>query len=112
MESVLAIAGWGGGVLVGIAYALVSLGRIHAQSPTFQLLNVVGGALLTWTALDHGALSNAVIDLVWVGFGLYTLVILRRGRGKRSGEQGQGETVDQSGRPSESEIPTVEMPAV
>lgn len=76
MNIVLEIAGWGGGAMVGLAYALVSTGRIHAQSRIFQLLNVTGGALLTWTALHHGALSNAMIDLVWVVFGLYTLIVI------------------------------------
>lgn len=77
MELMQEIAGWCGGVMVGLAYALVSTGRIHAQTRTFQLLNVAGGALLTWTALHHGALSNAVIDLVWVVFGIYALVVIR-----------------------------------
>lgn len=87
MNVVLEIAGWGGGAMVGLAYALVSMGRIHAQSRIFQLLNVTGGALLTWTALHHGALSNAMIDLVWVVFGLYTLIVIGPRARKRTGKK-------------------------
>lgn len=71
-------AGWLGGVTVAIAYVLVSAQRLPATGRTFQVLNVVGGALLTVTAIHRGALPNMIINLVWIGFGLYALATFRR----------------------------------
>lgn len=96
MDVMLEIAGWCGGAMVGLAYVLVSMGRLQAQSRVFQLLNVIGGVLLTWTALDHGAFSNAVIDLVWVGFGAYTLIAVRARRRQRSHPGSQSQAADQA----------------
>lgn len=113
MELMLEIAGWCGGAMVGLAFALVSTGRIQAQTRIFQLLNVAGGVLLTGTALQHGAVSNAVIDLVWVIFGVYALVVARARRRQRGHARSESLPADQPGRSTTAAAsPTGEMTAV
>ena len=71
-------AGWLGGIIVAIVYALVVTERIRATGRAFQILNIVGGALLAVTALYRFALPNLIINVVWIGFGAYALLAARR----------------------------------
>lgn len=73
-------AGWLGGIAVATAYVLVATGRITADARTFQVLNIVGGMLLTATTIYRQALPNTVINIVWIVFGVYALVASRRRR--------------------------------
>ena len=43
--------------------------RLSATGRAFQILNIVGGALLAVTALYRFALPNPIINVVWIGFG-------------------------------------------
>lgn len=71
-------AGWLGGIIVAVGYALVVTERIRATGRIFQILNIVGGALLAVTALYRFALPNLIINVVWIGFGAYALIAARR----------------------------------
>lgn len=73
-------AGWLGGIAVAVAYVLVATRRLSPDARTFQLLNIVGGVLLTITTVYRQALPNTVINLVWIVFGVYALVTARRRR--------------------------------
>lgn len=78
MSAVLTAAGWVGGFLTMAAYGLVTLRYLNPTTLWFPILNVVGGLLLVGSALDAGALPNAVISIVWAAVGLYALATRRR----------------------------------
>ena len=80
--STLDLLGWFGGGLGAVAYVLVSTGRLAPSAVTFQGLNMVGAALLGMAAVKHGAVSNAVMNVAWIGFGAHALLsgVVRRRR--------------------------------
>jgi hypothetical protein len=71
------IAGWIGMALLIGAYALVTTGRILGPSLRFQLMNLVGGALLMVNSAWYGAWPSAALNLVWVVIGTTGLVRAR-----------------------------------
>jgi hypothetical protein len=71
-------AGWLGAVLVLAGYALASIGRLDARSPTFQWLNLVGAAGFVINTAWHGAWPSMALNVVWCAIAAATL--LRRGR--------------------------------
>jgi hypothetical protein len=81
-ELVVDVAGWVGMALLIGAYALVTAGRLHGPSLTFQLMNLVGGALLMVNSGWYGAWPSAALNLVWVVIG--TVGLVRAGLRRRS----------------------------
>ena len=71
------VAGWIGMALLIGAYSLVTAGRILGTSLTFQLMNLVGGALLMVNSAWYGAWPSAALNLVWVVIGTAGLVRAR-----------------------------------
>ena len=71
------IAGWIGMALLIGAYALVTTGSILGPSLRFQLMNLVGGALLMVNSAWYGAWPSAALNLVWVVIGTTGLVRAR-----------------------------------
>ena len=83
MDTVIVnVAGWVGMALLLGAYALVTAGRLPGTGLTFQLMNLVGGALLMVNSAWYGAWPSAVLNLVWVVIGTFGLArwgLRRRG---------------------------------
>ena len=77
MTVLVDIAGWIGMALLIGAYALVTTGRILGPSLRFQLMNLVGGALLMVNSAWYGAWPSAALNLVWVVIGTAGLVRAR-----------------------------------
>lgn len=75
------VAGWVGMALLLGAYALVTAGRLPGTGPAFQVMNLVGGALLMVNSAWYGAWPSAVLNLVWVVIGSIGLVRLALRRG-------------------------------
>ena len=71
------VAGWIGMALLLGAYALVTAGRLPGTGLRFQLMNLLGGALLMVNSAWYGAWPSAVLNLVWVVIGTVGLVRLR-----------------------------------
>ena len=76
------VAGWLGMAMLIGAYALVTTARISGPSLTFQLMNLLGGALLMINSAWYGAWPSAALNLVWVVIGSVGLV--RAGLRRRS----------------------------
>ncbi|HEY0132233.1 MAG TPA: hypothetical protein VGB57_12615 [Allosphingosinicella sp.] len=75
------IAGWAGALLILLAYALLSLGRLTGQSALYQGINVVGAAGFIVNGWWHGAIPSASLNVVWMLIGGFALLrILRRRR--------------------------------
>ena len=77
MTVLVDIAGWIGMALLIGAYALVTTGRILGPSLRFQLMNLVGGALLMVNSAWYGAWPSAALNLVWVVIGTTGLLRAR-----------------------------------
>ena len=60
------------------AYALLSTGRLKAESLTYQVMNILGAAGFVVNSGWNGALPSAAMNVVWIGIGLYALRQQRR----------------------------------
>ena len=74
------VAGWIGGVVMLVAYVLVSTRRTASDGATYQGMNVVGGILLTVSAYNAGAFPNVGLNVFWIAAGLVTIGWNLRGR--------------------------------
>ena len=63
------VAGWGGAVLILLAYLLLSAGRFTGQSLVYQGMNVVGAAGFVINGWWHGALPSASLNVLWLLIG-------------------------------------------
>ena len=74
MAILIEVVGWSAMILIVGAYALLSAGRIRAESPTYQWLNIAGAAGFIVNSGAKGAYPSAVLNVVWIGIGVYALV--------------------------------------
>ncbi|MFZ4843759.1 CBU_0592 family membrane protein [Mycetocola saprophilus] len=71
-------AGWIGAILTVAAYGLLSAGKLAADSPWFQVGNIVGAGMLLISAASNGAWPSAVVNGIWIVIGLQASVMLVR----------------------------------
>jgi hypothetical protein len=70
-----------GALLILLAYALLSLGKVTGQSVLYQGINVVGAAGFIVNGWWHGAIPSASLNVVWMLIGGFALLrILKRRR--------------------------------
>ena len=69
--------GWAGAALVLLAYALVTTGKAGARSVLYQTLNIAGALGLVANSAWNGAIPSAVVNVIWIGIGLYGVVRAR-----------------------------------
>ena len=77
------IVGWVGGLLVLVAYALLTSGQVMADSSLFQWLNVVGAAGLVVNGLGNHAYPSVAVNAVWVGIGVLSLWHIAKRKARR-----------------------------
>ena len=80
MKITIEIIGWLGAALILGSYALLSTGRLKADSVTYQLMNVLGAAGFVVNSGWNGALPSAAMNIIWFGIGVYALRQLQRTR--------------------------------
>ena len=73
MAIAVEVIGWAGALAVLVAYGLVSAERVTSRSWTYQLLNIGGAIGLVINSSWNGAVPSAVVNLVWIGIGVYAL---------------------------------------
>ena len=81
VELAIEIVGWGGAVLILLAYLFLSAGKLTGQSSLYQWMNVVGAAGFVTNGWWHGALPSAVLNVIWMmigGVALWRIAIKRR----------------------------------
>lgn len=80
MEStLLQIVGLLGPLFLLGAYALLSSGRLQATAPAYQILNLMGAAVMVWVGIVTNVWSVWVLNGVWSLIAVFGLVrILRR----------------------------------
>jgi hypothetical protein len=81
MRLAIEIIGWTGAALILGAYALISAHRLRSDSVTYHLMNILGAAGFVINSGYNGALPSAVMNVVWIGIGVYALAQLRRRAG-------------------------------
>ena len=69
VEIAVEVAGWGGAVLILLAYLLLSAGRLTGQSLLYQGMNVVGAAGFVINGWWHGAMPSAALNVLWLLIG-------------------------------------------
>lgn len=72
------VVGWTGAVLILGAYVLLTLGKVEARSVAYQGMNVVGAAGFIVNGWANGALPSAVLNVIWMGIGVFALWQMRR----------------------------------
>ncbi len=80
------IAGWGGALLILVAYGLLTAGRIAAASPAYQAMNLAGAVGFIVNSGWNGAIPSAALNVIWAGIALVALIRLRRRPGPASRE--------------------------
>ncbi|HYU97142.1 MAG TPA: hypothetical protein VE989_13395 [Sphingomicrobium sp.] len=75
------IVGWGGAVLILLAYLLLSAGRLTGQSLAYQLMNVLGAAGFIINGWWHRAIPSATLNVIWLLIGAIATwqIIKKRG---------------------------------
>jgi hypothetical protein len=74
MNYLLEIAGWLAAVLILTAYWLLSTDRVSSRSEAYQWLNIVGAAGFVVNSSWNGAYPSAVLNIVWIGIGIFALL--------------------------------------
>jgi hypothetical protein len=74
------VAGLAGVVLIVIAFAGVTMGRLHAQKPPALLLNLIGAGLVLASLSVNFNLSAFVMEAIWalVALGGLVRIALKR----------------------------------
>lgn len=72
------VVGWIGAALILGAYVLLTLGKIEARSVVYQGMNVAGAAGFIVNGWANGALPSAVLNVIWMGIGVFALWQMRR----------------------------------
>jgi hypothetical protein len=67
------LAGWLGVIALLGAYALVSARKLAGDAMTFQILNLVGGALLIVNSFYYGAMPSVIVNAVWIGIAVWAI---------------------------------------
>ena len=78
MAFVVEVVGWAGALAVLLAYGLVSAERVSSRSWSYQLLNIGGAIGLVINSSVNGAIPSAVVNLIWIGIGVYALAVRRQ----------------------------------
>ena len=80
-QLVVEVVGWAGAALILLAYLLLSAGKLTGQSLTYQAMNVLGAAGFIVNGWWHRALPSAVLNILWLGIGVFASwrILKRRG---------------------------------
>ena len=82
MKVLVEIAGWIAAVLILAAYGLLSAGKLTGKSVAYQVMNIVGAIGFVINTGYNGAYPSAVLNVIWVGIGVWALVKIRMSRGR------------------------------
>ena len=76
--------GWIGVIALLAAYALVSTKKVEGDSITYQLLNLLGSALLIVNSFYYRALPSVGVNIAWVGIAIYGMTRAARNIKRKS----------------------------
>ena len=67
------IIGWVAALLILVAYGMLSAGKLTADAPLYQWMNVFGALGILVNSGWNGAIPSAALNVVWAGIGLAAL---------------------------------------
>lgn len=73
VDVLVEVVGWLAALLILVAYALLSTGRLRAGSRWYQGLNLAGAAGFVLNSGWNGAIPSAALNVVWMGLASYAL---------------------------------------
>ena len=82
MKWAIEIAGWIAAVLILTAYGLLSAGKLTGKSVSYQVMNIVGAIGFVINTGYNGAIPSAVLNVIWVGIGVWALAKIKMSRGR------------------------------
>jgi hypothetical protein len=85
MKLAIEVVGWAAALLILGSYALLSTGKLRAESLTYQAMNIVGAAGFVVNSGWNGAFPSAAMNVMWMGIGIYAVHQQRRLQGKAHG---------------------------
>lgn len=68
------VVGWCAALMLLLAYGMVSTRKVTGESTLYQVLNLAGGAGLILNSGYHGAYPSVVVNVIWIGIAIVTLV--------------------------------------
>jgi hypothetical protein len=77
MNTLIDVLGWAAMILIVGAYALLTAGKIPANSKAYHWMNIAGAAGFIVNSGAKGAYPSAALNVIWVGIGIYALVRAR-----------------------------------
>jgi len=81
LDIAIEVIGWVAALLILVAYGLLSAGRLTANSPLYQWMNVVGAFGFIINSGWNGAIPSAALNVVWAGIGVTALWRIARRKG-------------------------------
>ena len=81
LELAIEVIGWAAALLILAAYALLTAGKLEAQSRAYQWMNVLGAAGFIVNSGWNGAIPSAALNVVWAGIGLAALWRIAKRKG-------------------------------
>jgi hypothetical protein len=73
LKTFIDICGWSAALLIVSAYGLLSFGKIHPRSFTYQCMNIAGAVGFIINCAWNGAWPSVALNVVWLGIGFYAL---------------------------------------
>jgi phosphoglycerol transferase MdoB-like AlkP superfamily enzyme len=70
--------GWLGAAALLVAYAMVSSGKMEADSASYQILNIVGSILLVANTIFYRAYPSSFVNLIWAGIAVFSMATRSR----------------------------------
>jgi membrane-bound ClpP family serine protease len=67
-----------GVIILLIAYYLLSINKMSSQSTTYQLCNLIGAILITYSLMFHWNTASVLIETAWVIISLIGLYRIRK----------------------------------
>lgn len=72
-QLVIDALGWIGTISYLIAYFLVSTKRLEGDAVSYQLMNLIGGILLTVNTFYYRSFPAVTVNAAWIGISLFAL---------------------------------------
>ena len=78
LEFAIEAIGWIAALLILVAYALLSAGKLTAKDRAYQWMNVLGAIGFIVNSGWNGAIPSAALNVIWAGIGLTALWVITR----------------------------------
>ena len=81
LDLAIEVIGWAAAIAILAAYALLTAGKLEAQSRAYHWMNVLGAAGFIVNSGWNGAIPSAALNVIWAGIGLTALWRIARKKG-------------------------------